>query len=67
MLSLLVPNACTLPRLREWQITLIVIGVPALVVSIVVTITVIVVSWHRMGELYQISHKYHTHAWLIPL
>ena len=36
-----------------WHITLIVIGVLALVVVIVIIITIIVVSRHRMGELCQ--------------
>ena len=34
-----------------WHITLIVIGVLALVVSIVIIITIIVVSWHQISEL----------------
>jgi len=36
-----------------WHITLIVIGVLALVAVMVVIIIIIVVSCHQMGELYQ--------------
>ena len=52
---LLVPKPCTQQQsLMGWHITLIVIGVLALVVSIVTIITVIGVSCHRMGELHLI-------------
>ena len=47
----LVSTVCMLPCLVEWQITLIVIGALALVVGIVISITVMMVSWHRIGEL----------------
>ena len=40
-----------------WHITLIVIGVLALVVSIAIIITVIVVSCHRTGEWYHHTHR----------
>ena len=49
----LVPKPCTQQQsLMGWHITLIVIGVLALVVSIVTIITVIVVSCHRTGEFF---------------
>ena len=49
---LLVPKTCTQQQsLMGWHITLIVIGVLALVVSIVIIITIIVVSWHQISEL----------------
>jgi len=51
---LLVPKNCTQQQsLMGWHITLIVIGVLALVVSIVIIITIIVVSCHQMGKLCQ--------------
>ena len=49
---LLVPKTCTQQQsLMGWHITLIVIGVLALVVVIVIIITIIVVSCHQMGNL----------------
>ena len=45
-----------------WHITLIVIDVLALVVSIVIITTVIVISCHRMGELFHLN----LHSGLIP-
>ena len=52
-LFLLVPKACTQQQsLMGWHITLIMIGVLALVVSMVIIITVIVISCHQMGEFY---------------
>ena len=48
---LLVPKIRTLPHLMGWHITLIVIGVLALVVFIVIIITIIVVSYHQISEL----------------
>ena len=48
---LLVPKTYTQQQsLMGWHITLIVIGVLALVVSLVIIITIIVVSCHQMGE-----------------
>ena len=50
----LVPKPCIQQQsLMGWHISLIVIGVLALVVSIVIITTMIVVSCHRMGEFFQ--------------
>ena len=51
---LLVPRTCSQQQQRSlmgWHITLIVISVLALVVSLVIIITVIVVSCHQISEL----------------
>ena len=49
---LLVPKTCTQQRsLMGWHITLIAIGVLALVVSLVIIITVIVISCREISEL----------------
>ena len=49
---LLVPRTCTQQQsLMGWHITVIAIGVLALVVSLVIIITVIVVSCHQISEL----------------
>ena len=51
---LLVPKTCTEQQsLMGWHITLIVIGVLALVVvTVIIIIIIIVVSCHQMGECY---------------
>ena len=65
---LLVPRTCTQQQsLMGWNITLIVIGVLALVVSTVIIITIIVVSCHQISELnmlHPILFIRFTHGWI---
>ena len=48
--SLFVPTVCILPHLLVWHITLIIIGVLALMVAVVMTIWMMITYWKSGGK-----------------